>query len=34
MNLNHILINKEKTILDALRKLNAIRDVSKLILFV
>jgi hypothetical protein len=34
MNLNHILINKEKTILDVLRKLNTIRDVSKLILFV
>ncbi|BAO56738.1 nucleotidyltransferase family protein [Nonlabens marinus] len=34
MDLNHILISKDKTILDALRKLNVIKDVSRLILFV
>jgi len=34
MNLEHILIHKDKTILDALHKLNKIRDVSRLILFV
>ncbi len=34
MNLEHILIHKDKTILDALHKLNEIRDVSRLILFV
>ena len=30
----NILIHKDKTILDALHKLNKIRDVSRLILFV
>ena len=34
MKLDHILISEDKSILDALRKLNAIRDVSRLILFV
>jgi dTDP-glucose pyrophosphorylase len=34
MNLEHILIHKDRTILDALHKLNKIRDVSRLILFV
>jgi len=32
--MNEILIHKDKTILDALHKLNKIRDVSRLILFV
>lgn len=34
MNLDSITIHKEKTIVDALKKLNEIRDVSRLILFV
>lgn len=34
MDLNHILISREKSILTALKKLNDIRDVSRLILFV
>ncbi len=34
MEIDNILIHKDKTILDALHKLNAIRDVSRLILFV
>ena len=34
METEHILIHKNKTILDALHKLNKIRDVSRLILFV
>lgn len=34
MELNHIQISENKDILDALKKLNAIRDVSRLILFV
>ncbi len=34
MNIENILINKNKSILDALKKLNKIRDVSRLILFV
>lgn len=34
MEIDSILIRKDKTILDALHKLNAIRDVSRLILFV
>ena len=34
MNLDTILIHEEKTIVEALRKLNEIRDVSRLILFV
>ncbi len=34
MEIEHILIHKDKTILDALHKLNKIRDVSRLILFV
>lgn len=34
MEIENILIHKDKTILDALHKLNGIRDVSRLILFV
>lgn len=34
MDLNNILISEDKTILNALKKLNEIRDVSRLILFV
>ncbi len=34
MNVENILINKKESILEALRKLNTIRDVSRLILFV
>ncbi len=34
MEIEHILVHKDKTILDALHKLNKIRDVSRLILFV
>ena len=34
MEIENILIHKEKSILDALHKLNKIRDVSRLILFV
>jgi dTDP-glucose pyrophosphorylase len=34
MNLDNILIHKDRTIIDALHKLNKIRDVSRLILFV
>jgi dTDP-glucose pyrophosphorylase len=34
MDLNHILISKEMSIFNALKKLNDIRDVSRLILFV
>ena len=34
MEIENIIIHKDKTILDALHKLNKIRDVSRLILFV
>ena len=34
MNLGNILIHKNKSIVEALQKLNTIRDVSRLILFV